>query len=216
MDWMIIVGMFAGVAMLSYATRSATIAKHPSQRGMFIGTGLALLGSAGWFTFQRTAPTFDADKLFTAALLLLSIPLYVMMIAAPYTRRRAGSVLYDARRPRTRKYSGYATAGLFAFLGLVTVLQTGFTADTILQLAFYASVVLYFASPLFGKVELRREGIVESYSLLRWKDIVSHEWIGEDKCTLVLTAKSFWRKTVTLVFPPDETETIESILKEHA
>jgi len=215
MDWLTVLGMGAGVAMLMYASRSKTIAKHPSQRGMFVGTGLALLGCAAWIAFQRTAPQFDADKLFTAALIILSVPLYVVMIGAPFARKKGGAVLHDVRRPRSRRYSGYATAALFCFLAVVTVIQTGLNGNTIAQMAFYISVVLYFASPLFGKVELRQEGIVDSYSLLRWKDIVSHQWMGEDECDLILTTKSLWRKNATIVFAPDDKETVELILKEH-
>ncbi len=215
MDWLTILSLFAGAAMLAFASRSKRIAQHPSQRGIIVGMGLALLGSAAWLTFQKTAPQFDADKLFTAGLIVLSIPLYAVMIAAPFVRKRAGAVLYEAQLPQTRRYSGYVTALLFAFLALATIIQTGLTGSTIAQMAFYFSVIIYFSSPLYGKVELRQEGIIESYSLLRWGKIVSRQWIGEDECNLILSTNNAWRKTATLVFPPDEKNAIEAILTEH-
>ena len=215
MDWLTVLSLFAGAAMLAYVSRSKAMSRRPSQRGMIIGMGLALLGSAAWLTFEKTAPKFDADKLFTAGLIILSIPLFGLMIAAPFARKKAGAILFEAQIPQSRRYSAYATAALFSFLALATVIQTGLTGSTVSQMAFYLAVILYFASPLFGKVELRQEGIIASYSLLRWKDIVSHQWSGEDECSLTLTTKSAWRKTATLVFPPDEKDAIEAIIKEN-
>jgi hypothetical protein len=201
-----------GIATLAYAYRSKTITQHPSQRGLFIGTGLALLGTAFWFTLQRTTPKFSADNLLTTAMIIFSIPLYALIIASPFARKSGGSLLYEVRRPRSRKFSGFATAALFLILGLMTVIQTGFTRETIAEMVFYVSVVLYFGLPMFGKVELRQEGILESYTLLHWKDITSYRWIGEGESNLSLTIKSVWRKSATIALPPDQKEAVQAIL----
>ena len=80
---------------------------------------------------------------------------------------------------------------------------------------FYVSVVVYFASPLFGKVELRQNGILETYSLLRWKDISSYRWVGQDESNLIdRCIKGSWRKTATIILPPDQKESIEAVLKQ--
>lgn len=215
MDWLAISCVLFGIAMLAYAYRSKTIDQHPSQRGLFIGTGLALLGSAGWFMLQRATPKFHADNYLTTLLIIISIPLYGLMIAFPFARKSAGSLLYDVPRPRSRRLSGIATAGLFLILGLGTVIQTGFTGETFVEMVFYVSVVLYFALPLFGKIELRQKGILESYTLLRWKNITSYRWIGETESNLSLTITNSWRKSATISLPPDQKEAIEAILRQH-
>ena len=137
-----------------------------------------------------------------------------LMVGYPFVKKRAGALLYGVPRAQSRKISGFATAGMFLILIIFTIVQSGFSRETIAELIFYASVVVYFASPLFGKVELRENGILETYSLLRWKDISSYRWVGQDESNLMIIIKGSWRKTATIILPPDQKESIEAVLKQ--
>ena len=50
---------------------------------------------------------------------------------------------------------------MFLILIIFTILRADFSHETIAEIVFYVSVIFYFASPLFGKVELRQHGILE-------------------------------------------------------
>ncbi len=214
MPWLIFAAVIFGIISLVYAFRGKTIAQYPSQRGMFVGVGIALLVSAGWIMVHPTAPAFSSNNVLAMASILLSALIYGLMISYPFIKKSAGTLLYEVRRVQSRKISGFATAGLFLVLIIFTVVRADFSREKIAELVFYVSVIFYFASPLFGKVELRQNGILETYSLFRWKNISSDRWVGQDESNLMLDMKRSWRKTATIILPPDQKEMIEAILKE--
>lgn len=190
-----------GVLSLTYAFRGKTIAQYPSQRGMFVGTGLALLASAAWILVHPTSPALNSDSLLTIVSILLSALMIGLMAGYPFIRKRAGIVLYEVPRVQIRKISGFATAGMFFILIIFTLVRSDFSHETLAELVFYISVVSYFASPLFGKVELRENGILETYTLVRWKEISSYRWVGHDESNLTLMIRGSWRKSATIILP---------------
>ncbi len=214
MSWLIFAAIIFGVLSLTYAFRGTTIAQYPSQRGMFLGTGLALLVSAGWIMLYPTAAVLSSDNALMILSSFLSALMCGLMIGYPYVRKKAGSLLYGVPRVQSRKISGFATAGLFLILIIFTIVQADFSRGKIAELVFYLSVVFYFASPLFGKVELRHNGILETYSLIRWKDISSYRWVGQDESSLMMNVKPSWRKNITIIFLPDQKESVEAVLKQ--
>ena len=216
MDWLAVAGIGFGISALWYAARSEGVSQHPSQRGMFVGIGIALLGSTAWFTFQRTVPHFNADTLFSAGAVVVSLPLFGLILAFPFVRRRSGELLCSFPRPRSRKYSGLATASLFLVLLAFRMVQEGLKREILPELAFYAAVILYFASPVFGRIEVRRDGILESYELYRWQNIASYRWMGQGENELALVLKRGWRKNATISFRPDEREKVEEYLEGNA
>ena len=215
-DWLAIAGIVFGIAALWYAARNESVAQNPSQRGMFVGIGLALLGSTAWFSFQRTMPKFNPDTLFAVGAIVLSVPLYVLILGFPFVRRGAGELLRGFPRFRVRAVSGLATSALFLLLLSFRLLQEGFTKGTIPELLFYLAVILYFGLPVFGKVEVHKEGILESYELYRWPNIASYKWTGLAENDLALTLKRGRKKNATISFRPDETGVVEGYLREHA
>jgi hypothetical protein len=214
MSWIPYASIIFGVLSLTYAFRGKTIAQYPSQRGMFVGTGLALLASAGWILVQPTAPALNSSNLLTILPILLAALMVGLMAGYPFIKKRAGALLYKVPRVQSRKVSGFATAGMFLILIIFTIVRSDFSHETIAELVFYVTVALYFASPLFGKVELRQNGILETYSLLRWKDMSSYRWVGQDESNLAIVIKGSWRKTATIILPPDQKEPIEAVLKQ--
>ena len=214
MSWIPYASIIFGVLSLTYAFRGKTIAQYPSQRGMFVGTGLALLASAGWILVQPTAPALNSANLLTILPILLAALMVGLMAGYPFIKKRAGALLYEVPRVQSRKVSGFATAGMFLILIIFTIVRSDFSHETIAELVFYVTVALYFASPLFGKVELRQNGILETYSLLRWKDMSSYRWVGQDESNLAIVIKGSWRKTATIILPPDQKEPIEAVLKQ--
>ncbi len=214
MSWLTYVSIVFGVMSLTYAFRGKTITQYPSQRGMFVGTGLALLASAGWILVHPTVPVLNSSSLLTILPIFLTALMAGLMIGYPFVKKRAGTLLYEVPRVQSRKISGYATAGMFLILIIFTIVQSHFSRETIAELVFYVSVVVYFASPLFGKVQLRQNGILETYSLLRWKDISSYRWVGQDESNLSISIKGSWRKNATIILPPDHKEPIEAVLKQ--
>ena len=214
MSWIPYASVIFGVLSLTYAFRGKTITQYPSQRGMFVGTGLALLASAGWILVHPTAPALNSANLLTILPILLAALMVGLMAGYPFIKKRAGALLYEVPRVQSRKVSGFATAGMFLILIIFTIVRSDFSHETIAELVFYVTVVLYFASPLFGKVELRQNGILETYSLLRWKDMSSYRWVGQDESNLAIVIKGLWRKTATIILSPDQKEPIEAILKQ--
>jgi hypothetical protein len=214
MSWIPYASVIFGVLSLTYAFRGKTITQYPSQRGMFVGTGLALLANAGWILVHPTAPALNSANLLTILPILLAALMVGLMAGYPFIKKRAGALLYEVPRVQSRKVSGFATAGMFLILIIFTIVRSDFSHETIAELVFYATVVLYFASPLFGKVELRQNGILETYSLLRWKDMSSYRWVGQDESNLAIVIKGSWRKTATIILPPDQKEPIEAVLKQ--
>jgi len=180
---------------------------------MFIGTGLAMLASAAWILLNPVAPVLNSSNLLMVLLIFLTAILAGLMVSYPFIKNRAGALLYDVPRVQNRKISGLATAGMFLLLTIVTIVRTGFSHETIAEIVFYVAVIFYFASPLFGKVELRENGILDTYSLLRWKNISSYRWIGRDESNLMMNLRGSWRKNFTIILPPDQKESIDSILK---
>jgi hypothetical protein len=181
---------------------------------MFVGTGLALLANAGWILVHPTAPALNSANLLTILPILLAALMVGLMAGYPFIKKRAGALLYEVPRVQSRKVSGFATAGMFLILIIFTIVRSDFSHETIAELVFYVTVALYFASPLFGKVELRQNGILETYSLLRWKDMSSYRWVGQDESNLAIVIKGSWRKTATIILPPDQKEPIEAVLKQ--
>ncbi|MGA9407603.1 MAG: hypothetical protein WBW71_10765 [Bacteroidota bacterium] len=214
MSWLTFAAMLLGVMSLGYAFRGKTITQYPSQRGMFVGTGIALLATASWILVHPTSSALSSENLLTILSVVLSALIYGLMISYPFVKKKAGTLLYEVHRVQSRKLSGFATAGLFLVLIIFTIIRADFSREKIAEIVFYFSVICYFASPLFGKVELRVNGILETYSLLRWKDITSYRWVGQDESNLVLDVKRLWRKSAMISLPPDQKESIEAVLKE--
>ncbi len=214
MQWLTYASIIFGVLSLTYAFRGKTISQYPSQRGMFVGTGLALLASASWIILHPTSPALNSDNLLTILSIFLSVLIVGLMAGYPFVKKRAGALLYGVPRVQSRKISGFATAGMFLILIVFTIVRANFSHETIAELIFYVSVVLYFASPFFGKVELRQNGILETYSLFRWKNMSSYRWVGQDESNLTIAVKGMWRKTVTIILPPGQKESIEAVLKQ--
>jgi hypothetical protein len=213
MPWLTYVSIILGVLSLTYAFRGKTITQYPSQRGMFVGTGLALLACAGWILVHPAPTAFNSDNLLTILSIFLTALLVGLMVGYPFVKKRAGELLYGVPRVQSRKISGLATSGMFLILIVFTIVRTSFSHETIAEIVFYVSVVVYFASPLFAKVELRQNGILETYSLLRWKDMSSYRWVGQDESNLMIVIKGSWRKTATIILPPDQKDSIEAVLK---
>ncbi|MGA7159522.1 MAG: DUF5673 domain-containing protein [Bacteroidota bacterium] len=213
MSWLTYASFIFGVLALVYAFRGKTITQYPSQRGMFVGTGLALLGTSIWVLIHPKAAALSTDNALTILSIVLSAIIYGLLLSYPFVRRSAGTLLYGIRRVQSRRISGFVTAGLFLVLIIFTIVRSDFSRETITELVFYFSVICYFASPLFGRVELRENGILEAYSLLRWKNISSYRWIGQDESNLMVDVRRSWRKTATIILPPDQKESIEAILK---
>ena len=213
MDWLVFAGFLFGGAILAYAFKSKSLLLRPSQRGLFIGTGLALLAITGWVVLQIPGPEFWSSDIPSFLFVFLSVLLYGSMVGFVYIRRVAGPLLFDVRRPLHRKVSGFVTAGMFALLIAFTLLQADHSRDRVVELVFYFAVVVYFASPFFGKVELRQFGIVDTYSLIRWSTISSFRWVGLNESDLMMVIKAPWRKTTTIVLPPDQKEYIDAVLR---
>jgi hypothetical protein len=110
--------------------------------------------------------------------------------------------------------SGYITAALFVLLIALTFLTTSFSRDVGIEVFFYFGVVLYFALPFFGKVELRGEGIIETYTLYRWTNISSYQWVGQNEGNLLINLKAPWRKATIITLPPNQKDSMDAILKE--
>jgi len=214
MDWLALGGFLFGIVILSYAFRSKTIALQPSQRGLLIGTGLALIASACWITLPGLDSGLGSSDILSFLFIFLSILLYGSMVTSVYLRKTSGKLLFDAPRLRSRKVSGYITAALFVLLIALTLFTRNISRDVIIEVIFYFGVVLYFALPVFGKVELRGEGIIETYTLYRWTNISSYQWVGQNECNLLLNLKAPWRKTTIITLPPNQKESMDGILKE--
>jgi hypothetical protein len=213
MDWLVFAGFLFGAAVLAYASGSKMLALQPPLRGLFVGTGLALVVIAGWLMAQQFGLTFGSKNIASMLFVFLSIVLYGSMIGFLLLRKVAGLLLFNVRRPLSRKVSGFITAGMFALLIVFTLLRAETSTDKVVEVVFYVAVVLYFASPFFGKVELRQHGIVETYALYRWKSISSYRWVGPQESNLMIDIRTPWRKTATVVLPPDQKESIDAVLR---
>lgn len=214
MNWLAFIAVLFGIASLAYAFRSRTVEQHPAQRGLFVGTGLALLASGAWVMLQPVTPKLTYDNLLLALLVLLSVLMLGLLLGYPFTKKAAGPLLYGIPRPMSRKVSGTATALLFLILVGFRMAQDDSSIVKDAELIFYILVVAYFASPLFGKVELRQEGILETSTLYRWKTILAYRWTGQDQNFLILSIKSFWRKTAAIDLPLDHKSAVDAILKQ--
>jgi hypothetical protein len=195
-------------------TRSKLLALQPPLRGLFVGTGLALIAIAGWFIAQQFGLAFGSKNITSILFVFLSIVLYGSMIGFLLLRKFAGPLLFNVRKPLSRKVSGFITAGMFALLIVFTLLRVETSTDKVVEVVFYVAVVLYFASPFFGKVELRQHGIVETYTLFRWKSISSYRWVGPQESNLMIVIKMPWRRSATIVLPPDQKESIDAVLSQ--
>lgn len=213
MSWLPYASVIFGILSLTYAFRGKTITQYPSQRGMFAGIGLALLANAAWILVHPSVSILNSASLLTILPIFLTALLVGLMAGYPFIKKRAGTLLYQVPRVQSRKFSGFGTAGMFLILMIFTIIRSGFSRDTIAELVFYASVVFYFASPFFGKVELRQNGILETYTLLRWKDMLSYRWVGQDESNLTIVIKGSLRKSATIILP-DQKESIESVLRQ--
>jgi uncharacterized membrane protein YobD (UPF0266 family) len=213
MDWLALGGFLFGTVILSYALKSKTIALQPSQRGLLIGTGLALIAGACWITLPGLDSGLGSKDILSFLFIFLSILLYGSMVTSVYLRKTAGPLLFDVPRPRSRKVSGYITSALFVLLIALTFLTTSISRDVVIEVFFYFAVVLYFALPFFGKVELRAEGIIETYTLYRWINISSYQWVGQNESNLLIILKAPWRKTTIITLPPNQKESMDGILK---
>ena len=215
MTWLTYFSLIAGIWSLGYAFRGKTMTQYPSQRGMFIGTGIALLATGGGILMHPSSSPLDSDTLFTVASTLLAAVLFGLIASYPFVKKKAGALLHDGiPRAQSKRISGMTTAGMFAILAALTIIQRHFTREACAELIFFVAVILYFASPIFGKVELRQHGILDTYTLFRWNDISSYRWAGERENNLILNFKTSWRRTATISLPPDQRESIESIFKQ--
>jgi hypothetical protein len=214
MDWLVFGGFLFGAVILAYASRSKLLALQPPLRGLFVGTGLALIAIAGWLMAQQFGLAFGSKNTTSILFVFLSILLFGSMTGFLVLRKLAGPLLFDLRRPLSRKVSGFITAGMFALLIVFTLLRVETSTDKVVEVVFYVGVVLFFASPFFSKVDLRQHGIVELYSLFRWKSISSYRWVGSKESNLTIVIKTPWRKTATIVLPPDQKESVDAVLRQ--
>lgn len=214
MNLLAIAGVLLGVASLVYAFRSKTVDQHPSQRGLFVGTGLALLAVGAVILFEPNLPALSYDSLLVIPFIVLSILMVSLLAAYPFAKKAAGPLIYAVPRPMSRKISGMATSLLFFILFAFRLFQGASSAEKTSELIFYLTVIAYFASPLFGKVGLCQNGILEASTLYRWKSIISYGWTGQDENFLSLSVKSIWRKGATIDVPPDHKNAVDEILKQ--
>ena len=214
MDWLAIGGFLVGIVILTYALRSKTIALQPSQRGLLVGTGLALIAIACWITLPGLDSGLGSKNILSVLFAFLSILLYGSILTSFYLRKTAGKILFSVPRPRSRIVSGYITSVLFVLVIALTLVTSSLSRDVFIEVFFYFGVVLYFALPFFGKVEFRETGIIETYTLYRWTNISSYQWVGETENNLLLALKAPWRKTTIITLPSGQKDSIDEILKE--
>ena len=214
MNLFAIAGVLLGVVSLVYAFRSKTVDQHPSQRGLFVGTGLALIAVGAVILFEPNLPAPSYDSLLVIPFIVLSVLMVSLLAGYPFAKKAAGTLIYNIPRPMSRKISGMATSLLFFILFAFRLFQEASSVEKTSELVFYLSVIAYFASPLFGKVALCENGILETSTLYRWKSIISYRWTGQDENFLCLGVKSFWRKEATIDLPPDHKNAVDEILKQ--
>jgi hypothetical protein len=214
MSWLTYFALIAGIWTIVYAFRGKTIAQYPSQRGMFIGTGIALLATGGWTLVHPTSTAWNSETLFIVGSILLAALMFGLISSYPFVKKKAGPLLLDAiPRAQSRRISGLTTAGVFAVLAIFAIVRGQFTREATAELIFYISVIIYFASPVFGKVELRQYGILDAYTLIRWSDISSYRWAGEHENNLIVSLKTPWRRNATIILPPGHKESLEPFFK---
>ena len=211
MDWLPYAGIVAGVAILLFAFRNPSV--PPSQRGVFIGTGLASLVIGSWMLLQLYVPGIYSNDLASILFLILSLLLYGSLAAYPFVKKAAGELLMATEKPASRKYSSYATAGLFTVLFAFTITKGDYSREKLTELLFYSSVIVYFGLPLLGKIEFCEKGIVESYTLFRWETMSAFRWDGPRDCTLTIDVTSGLRKSMTLILTPEVKESVTAMFE---
>lgn len=215
MDWLVIGGFLVGAAILLYAFLNREGAPQPSQRGLFVGTGLALIATGVWRLWQQFGPQLETRDLLSAFFLLVAVMLCGSMVRFFFLRKSAGNLVKEIRQPMSKRVSGLVTAGIFALLATFTLYWGEYAQDRIAELVFYVAVMLYFSSPFFGKVEIRQNGLIESYMLIRWKSILSYTWAGRDESTLIINIRSRWQRKGVLLINPGQKPFVDALLNEH-
>ena len=111
MPWLTYVSIILGVLSLIYAFRGKTITQYPSQRGMFVGTGLALLACAGWILVHPAPTAFNSDNLLTILSIFLTALMVGLMVGYPFVKKRAGELLYGYPAFKAGKYPALRLQG---------------------------------------------------------------------------------------------------------
>lgn len=75
---------------------------------------------------------------------------------------------------------------------------------------FPASLAAFFLVAAFGRLQVRENGIMQYWTLLKWSKIASYRWT--DDCTLLLTKRRRLSLRVALSVPPEQKQAVDELL----
>jgi hypothetical protein len=177
----ILAGIFLVIALLGqyglkanfgneYASRRRF---HATVLGVFAATVLALWGNL----------LFQGAQLAQSACLLVGLYYLRILVRWPFRDRWAGRLLVKATRP-TPRVIFFIHAGLAAYLTFCSVLMLG----TLWWRYLLSAAIPFVAYRLWiwGKVEIRANGVLAHGHLVRWRRVQSYAWERTDPAVAML------------------------------
>lgn len=151
----------------------------------------------------------EANAQQIAFVVVLVIGVLTFLATWIYGRAIAGRVLLDCG-PYPNRWIHWVLGIIF---GLLCLLPPNSPSELFSLHGPWLGIIVmvtFFLVAVLGRLQVRENGIVAYWSLLRWKKIASYQW-AED-CTLLITKKRRLSLRVALSVPPEQKDAVDELL----
>lgn len=141
----------------------------------------------------------------------LVLGLYLLYFFARWIYGRAvgGELLLDCG-PSPGKWRSLAVGAFMGFLCLCDYPSSRSEMLTLHGPWFGILLAASFIVPAFGRLQVRENGIMQYWSLLRWHKVASYHW--DEDSTLWVDKKCRLSLRVALSFPPEQKVAVDALL----
>lgn len=197
MIWALLVIPFLIVLLIVYAINRAMLGQEAAGRNLLGGLLFLPLFAlmVGIFLLPEPWRNYLSITVFT----IISVLFWIQILTWQRRKRQAGYLLWHLGWPLTHRYMLLASA-MFFFLAIlqtfvfITLAINGFSSS--FSIEYYLSqIILYWSGTLyclwtgFSKLELREKGIYFKFGLVKWQQIASYKWEGEQGNILTVWLK---------------------------
>lgn len=199
MLWALLIIPIVVALLLGYVISRSMLGQEAATRSLLTGTVLLLVVFPLVFALNFL-PQPWRDHAWLGLSLVFSAIAWTYIVTWPRRKRQAGYLLWNLGRPTTHR-SMLVAGALFL---ISAILQTAMflnsankkfsdsytTPEYYLSQAFlYWSAAIYFFWAGLSRLELRENGIFFKFGLIRWAEIASHQWEGDNGDTLTVWLK---------------------------
>jgi Ca2+/Na+ antiporter len=222
MFWFISIGILVGgtlVLGIAYRIRRHEVGKRAASRGFLTGI-IVLVITIIILTGLYLLPLPLNVSRWMIVNLALTIALWVYLLIRLRRKKKAGPVLLDIGRTTLSKL---IPGGLFLLVGIIHFIEAFKPGSKTRMDDFFSGLLFLSVGAVWiflglSRLEIREAGFLSLDRLaLKWEQIKSYKWEGEDNLNLVVRLKKGFMsfRTRSFEIPAHHKEAVEKLLEKH-